>query len=291
MTFWLGKAGSVLTALPHPGKGVDATLVRPARVSQTVGGGQVVARAPGTGRRTYDLAWKSLSPEQHSIVEEFHTGARGAGPFVLLDPWRRNHLTAAQSAATSIDNTTTGWAGSSGDVLASSAALTYRGPRALQWTVLAASAGILTLTPPGTLTAWPTPPLQPWTLSARVRGGGTDAVVTIGAAIVWLDAAGATLSTTLGSTSSTAAGSWSQISASASAPANAVGFRAELRVTPASIAVSTTVTVDVPMLDMASTVRAWVLGTGVPLVSCTDTETSYRKPLKREASLTLVEVG
>jgi len=47
---------------------------------------------------TYELDWASLQPDQHSIVEEFHLGARGPGPHVLLDPWRRNHLTANQSA-------------------------------------------------------------------------------------------------------------------------------------------------------------------------------------------------
>lgn len=292
MTFWLGRANTVLTALPHPGRGIRAGLKVPTQVKETVGGGQTVDRAP-TGRRTYELDWTSLSPEQHSIVEEFQLGAKGPGPHVLLDPWRRNHLTTAQSSATSSTNTTTGFTPSSGETLASVTTPVRRGPRALAWTIPSSSTvGILTFTPPTGMTAWPTPALATWTVSAWLRGGGTDPIVTAGSDIVWLDTAGATLSTSTGSTIATSSGAYAQITQTATAPANAVSFQLRLRITPATVgAGGTIVYVDQPQLDLYNGVRAWVLGTGIPLVSVVDADTSYRKPIKRGASMTLAEVG
>jgi hypothetical protein len=292
VTFWLGRPATVLTGLPHPGRGINANLKVETKVTQTIGGGQAVDRAP-SGRRTYDLEWSSLSPEQHSTVEEFQLGARGPGPHVLLDPWRRNHLTANQSAASSVTNDTTGFTPSSGESLASVTTPVRRGPRALAWTIpSSATAGILTFTPSPGLAAWPTPALATWTVSAWLHGGGTDPIVTAGSDIVWLDTAGATLSTSTGSTIATSSGAYAQITQTATAPANAVSFQLRLRVTPASVgAGGSVVYLDQPQLDLYNGVRNWVLGTGIPLVSSTDADTTYRKPIQRGASLTLVEVG
>lgn len=288
MTFWLGKPGTVLTALPHPGKGIEAPAERPTRVRRTVSGGQTIAVAP-LARRTYTMSWQSLNAEQRSTIEAFHLGAMGDGPWALLDPWRRNHLTVNQSSATSRGDTT-GFTPSTGETVASSTALVYRGPRALQWTATPSTAGILTLDPPHTA-GWPTPALATWTLSGRVRGGGTDPIVTIGWALVWLDTAGSTVSTSTGATVATAAGTWAQPSVTAAAPAGAVTFRAQLRITAASITTSTTVTLDTPMLDMAPTVRTWTVGSGVPLVTVDTSTTGYRKPNRSTGDLVLVEVG
>ncbi len=292
VTFWIGPPASVLTALPHPGRGIDPTLNIPTNPRQTIGGGLAVDRAP-KGTRTYELAWASLSPEQHSIVEEFQHGARGRGPFVLLDPWRRNLLTANQSSATSTWNTATGFTPSASETVASVTTPVRRGPRALAWTIPSSStAGILTITPPPGHTYWPTPALSTWTFSAWIRGGGTDPIVTIGSDIVWKDAAGATVSTSTGSTISSASGAYAQITQTQAAPASAVGFDLRLRVTPASVgAGGSIVYVDQPMLDMYNGVRNWVFGTGVPLVSVTAKGAAYRKPVKNSASLTLAEVG
>lgn len=292
MTFWLGRSGTVLAALPHPGRGIKAPLTIPGKASITIGGGQTIDRAP-TGRRTYELAWTSLTPDQHTIVEEFQLGARGRGPHVLLDPWRRNHLTANQSAATSVSNDTTGFTPSASETVASVTSPVLRGPRALAWTIPSSStAGILTLTPPNGLTRWPTPALATWTASAWLRGGGTDPVVTAGWAFVWRDATDAILSTTTGSTISTASGAYAQVSQTPTAPAGAVGFDLQLRVTPASVgAGGSIVYVDQPQLDLYNSVRNWVVGTGIPLVSAVIAETTYQAPIRRAATLTLVEVG
>jgi hypothetical protein len=291
MTFWLGRPGTVLVALPHPGRGIAAPLKVPSKVTETIGGGQSVDRAP-TGRRTYSLDWASLRPEQHTIVEEFQLGARGPGPHVLLDPWRRNHLTANQSAATSVSNDTTGFVPSAGETVASATTPVLRGPRALAWTIpSSATPGILTFTPPNGLTRWPTPDLATWTASVWLRGGGVDPIVTAGLAIVWRDTADAIVSTATGPTIATAAGAYAQASQAAAAPVGAVGFDLQLRVTTASISGSTIVYADQPMLDLNNGVRPWAIGTGIPLVSVTEADTTYRAPIRRSASMTLVEVG
>jgi hypothetical protein len=292
VTFWLGRSGTVLVALPHPGRGIKATLTIPGKATGTIGGGQTVDRAP-TGRRTYELDWTSLTPDQHSIVEEFQLGARGPGPHVLLDPYRRNHLTANQSAATSVSNDTTGFTPSASESLSSVTTPARRGPRALAWTIPSSStAGILTFTPPNGLTRWPTPAGATWTASVWLRGGGTNPIVTAGLAFVWRDAGDAILSTPTGTTIATASGAYAQASQTPTAPAGAVGFDLQLHVTPASVgAGGSIVYVDQPQLDLYNSVRAWVVGTGVPLVSAVIAETGYRAPIRRAATLTLVEVG
>lgn len=291
MAFFLGRYGS-LVQLPQPGRGITPTLIRPSSTRQTIGGGQAVALTPGPGRRTWALSWASLTPDTASVLEAFYAGGNGFGPFVFLDPGRRNHLGANQSAATSVSNDTTGFTPGASETVASVTTPVLRGPRALSYAATSATAGILTLDPPTGLAGWPTPALATWTFSAQLRGGGADPTVTAGLALVWLDSAGATLSTTLGSAITTSSSAYAQVSASAAAPANAVGFKAQVRVTPGSITGSTIVYVDQPCLDLSSSVRAWVMGTGVPQVSITDNPVTYPWALpKRAATMALVEVG
>lgn len=291
MAFFLGRYGSLIQ-LPQPGRGITPTLIRPSNTRQTIGGGQAVALTPGPGRRTWALSWASLTPDTASVLEAFYAGGNGQGPFVFLDPGRRNHLAANQAASTSVFNDTTGFTSGASETVASVTTPVLRGPRALSWTIPSnATAGILTYTPTTGLAGWPTPPLATWTASAWVQAGGVDTAVTIGLAMVWLNAAGGTVSSSTGATITTST-AWQQISLTATAPAGAVGFTLQQKVTPASISPSTVIYTDQSCLDLSSSVRAWVMGTGVPLVSITDNPVTYPWALpKRAATMTLVEVG
>lgn len=293
MTFWLGRPGA-LAALPHPMKGIDPTSVRGGSVAQTIGGGQVVNYTAGAGRRTYQMQWSGIAPEQYSLLEEFHAGLRGPGPYALIDPGRRNKLSADQSGTGSTTGTVAGWTVSgAGESLATVTTPVFRGPNALRWTLPAAPAtGLLRATAPTGLPGTPWPTGQPCTFSAQLQGGSTDPIVTVAAQLVWVDAVGATISTTTGSTITTAAGSWSTVSVTLGAPpAGAVAVLAGLTVTPASVTAQAFVYIDAPLLDMSSTVRTFVAGTGVALVSFRALSQLYKTIPFNTCQATLIEVG
>lgn len=234
MTFWLGRPGTLLTALPHPRKGINPTLTRQSSTVATIGGGRIVGYAPGPGRRQYDMAWSGLDQVTASVLEEFAVGARGPGPFALLDPGRRNHLSANQSAAGSVDLDGTGWTPSAGETVDAVAWPYVRGPRSLRWSLppSGASAGRLQLDGPLGYPGVPIPAGQPWSFSAKVSGGGADQAVTIAAVLAWLDASGFEIAATIGTPAATASGTWSTVSVStATPPSAAVYVRAELRAT------------------------------------------------------------
>jgi hypothetical protein len=199
MTFWLGNPPG-LTALPSPDRGITPTLVVASSVRATIGGGQAVSRAPGPGRRTYTLSWSWLDPDTFSVLEEFYTGARGAGPHALLDPGRRNKLSANQSAPGAVSNDTDGFTVDASEALASAADLLYPpAVRSLKWSLPdAPTVGVLRFDPPTGSPGVPAPAGQPWTLQAQVAGGGIDASLTLTAALLWKDPAGVATGVSIG---------------------------------------------------------------------------------------------
>ncbi|GGM53155.1 hypothetical protein ACFFX1_55035 [Dactylosporangium sucinum] len=296
MTFWLGKPGA-LVALPHPGRGISADLTIASQVTETIGGGRAVDRAP-TGRRAYELDWTSLTPEQHSLIEEFFVGARGTGPFVLLDPWRRNQLTAQQSSATSVSNDTTGFATiGAGATTASSTALFERGPRALAWSLPASPSGVrLNVLAPNAL--WPGIPVVAglnYRWQTRQRLQGLDTSAQIQPRIDWMNAAGSVIFTDAAGTIPTIVDTaFGDCVLAANAPAGAVYALPHVAPIAATVTATTTVHIDRLMFSMSvgsSAGTTWVLGTGVPMVSVVQSPTAYRKPSRRRVGLTLVEVG
>jgi len=104
---YFGAPGSLLT-LPWPRGGIGGTRGR--NVSQFLlgSGGQQVWKTL-SGKRTYQLGYQSLDYATFAQLEAFDQGHNGPGPFAILDPGRRNLLTANQSAATSLTNDTTGF--------------------------------------------------------------------------------------------------------------------------------------------------------------------------------------
>ncbi len=231
-TLWLGKIGA-LAALPSPRPGMVPAAVRPSTVAATIGGGQVVSFAPGSGRRAYQAGWTHLDPDTFTLLEEFFAGSRGPGPFVLLDPTRRNHLTANQSSSTSGSNGPAGFtalneAEALGSVVAPFAGL--RVPRMLKWSVPAAGgSGILRLDPPAGLPGFPAPGGEAWTFTVQIGGGGIDAAVTMTAVLLWMDAAGTPIGATIGTPVTSSATALTQASVTAGPPADAVCFQPELR--------------------------------------------------------------
>lgn len=253
MPFWLGNPG-VSVALPSPNKGLTPTLDLPAAVGKTIGGGQVVSRAPGPGRRIYSLAWTALDPVSYSLLEEFRTGARGPGPHALLDPGRRNLLSLNQSSATSATSAASGFTADAGEGLLSTTDLWLRGPRSLRWRLPAVvTSGVLRFDPPAGLVGIPAPPGMAWTFSCWLSLTGAAASVTVTPVLSWRRADGIEVATTLGSPVAAVAGSWVFCSVSGGPLAGGVALGAQLQVTPGTIA---SVTAMPTVIGMGRRVRA-----------------------------------
>lgn len=230
MALYLGNPGASVL-LPSPARGMDPTAVLATATAATIGGGRVVSRVPGPGRRTYKLAWAHLSPEQFTVLEEFYTGGRGPGPHALLDTTRRNHLGANQSAATSLDNTPGGFSVDGGEAVTSNPDTYWRGPRSLRWTLPATvRCGALEVDPPAGLAGVPAPAGTTWTFTAMASCAGLAGTVTVTPALSWRRTDASEIAEALGTPVALTVGAWSALAVTATVPAGAVAVRARLRV-------------------------------------------------------------
>lgn len=288
---YLGRPGALHT-LPMPRGSILATRARPRAEFALASGGRRVGELPG-GKRRYTLRYNSLPPDLFAYLEAIDQGLEGPGPFVLLDPGRRNQLTANQSSATSERNDTTGFTASIG-ALASESVVYNRGPRSLKWTFSATTAG--TLDCDSISSSWYGVP----TFSGRVQtfafyalGGGSDAVVTLGAQIRWLTTTGSVVSTSSGSTAATNGSTWTQYTVSATAPSTAAFAMARINAS-AGISNGSILYLDQLQLEEGSSATSWVPGTGVVPVAplSLNDEWPWGFPDYRSGSdLVLQEVG
>ncbi len=240
MTFYLGRPGALAT-LKHPLRGITPTITRPVTITTLLSGAKSVQRGPD-GRRTYELAWKALTHTDYSILEEFYLGGRGAGPFILIDPGRSNILSLNQSTSTTAGpaNSTDGFSvAGTGESLSSASTPVYRtGGRSLAWALPnIVSGGVLVFAAPATLTQIPVLASTAYAAQIRVRLAATTPAVSLTLQLVWLDSAGATISTTASTPTSGSSSTWTQITATATSPATAVYVR--MQVTAAVTAVAT----------------------------------------------------
>jgi hypothetical protein len=240
MPFYLGNppGQAQLTAAIRPHQ---RNLVRVTNVKATIGGGQVVTKAPGPGRATYQLTWNWLLPEEFSVLEEFYTDARGPGPHALLDPSRRNLLTANQSSTGGVFSDTTGFSVDPSEALSlTTALLSGSSVSTLRWSLPGvATAGVLSFTPPGTLGGIPAPAGQAWTFSCQVAGGGNDPAVLVTPALLFLDATGVATGVVTGTPAVVGPGAFTALSVTAGLPLGQL-------VRPQLLVDVTTVTGDVP---------------------------------------------
>ncbi|MEV4414019.1 hypothetical protein [Catellatospora sp. NPDC049609] len=288
MTLYLGRPGA-LVELPDPDPGVTATPVRAAADHQLLGGGRVVDLL-GTPRRIITASWTRLLDDEYALLEEFHSGARGSGPFALLPSAARwNYLTTGQAAATSATANTSGWTVTASESVASVSAPVLRGPRCLAWTVPAApTSGLLAPVAPGGAPGWSTPPAVAWYFAAAVRASTGAPEVT--ARLRWLDAAGTQLSISIGPPLTISASGWLTAAVAATAPAGAVYVVPRLYLTAATIPAPTTVYVDTPRLGIGTS-GSWTPGRGLPLVTLTDLTDTYPWADVHDAKAVFTEVG
>lgn len=295
MPVWLGRPGALI-ALPDPAPGVTATLERPSGEHTTLAGGRVVEFA-GFGRREFRLSWERLTDDEYAVLEAFHTGSCGVGPWVLLtDDARWNYLTSTQASTTSATADTTGWTVGAGETLTSTTTTTgsvRRGPRSLRWALPAAvTAGWLGPTAPVGFSGWPVAAGLPWTFTLWSRTGATAALsVNAYAVLRWLDANGTEPSVTSGSTVTVNPTGWGSVTVTGTPPTGAVSVLPEVRVLAASVTAPTNVYVDTPRLELSALSRGWSPGRGLPWVSLTALTDRYPWSDCHDCDVTFAEVG
>jgi hypothetical protein len=265
-SIYMGIPGS-LTTLPHPRGGVKTTRVRP-RQSFPLGNGEMRSRSATNGSRLFELSYDSIDYPTHATLLAFDQGHYGPGPFVFLDPGERNQLTVNQSAATSLDNSTTNFTiAGSGQTLSSSATLTSGTPRSLAWnfnfTSPASGGSSVTLDSP--YPGWPGVPVvaaRSMCFSCLVRGGGTDAIATFQLRMQWYDTTSALLSTSSGTPVASSAAAWSAMSVAAVPPANAAYVLPSVQYVVGASAGSIIYLTQF-QLEEGTTAGTWRPGTGV----------------------------
>ncbi len=266
MDLYLGRPGTLLTKIRSPKPGVDRSPDGGEQVAQLLGGGQAVDRAPNPSRtREYVWTWDS---DTHHVLQAFHGRQYGPGPFALIDPGQINYLLPNQASPANVTSDATGFAvvpGSS-ETIAASTTMAFQGPRSLLWTLPSSPTGaILTFSAPAPLVGWPLPSAT-WSLSIRVRLGAGDSAVDLAAALRWLDATGAQVSETVGTTVTAGTSAWSLLTVTAPPPATAVYLTPRLKATAATITSTAGVHVGQAQLQIGP-VSAWRPGEGPNLVS------------------------
>lgn len=300
MTIWLGPPG-FLQALPSVGRGIGRQVALPGESHARFDGSLVRDRVGTRTPQSYTMSRSRMTADEWGVVEGLALGAYGQGPFVLLDPWRRNLLTANQSTGSEVLADTTGfWTNGVGTIVSNAVAAgvtSFQGFRRVRWTVPngtgASSAIFRTLDTSSTAaivaTGIPVLPLTAYAFQATVSGGGAGPWLSLRADLLFYDATGALLSTTGGSTVAINA-SWQTVSSVATSPATAayVGCRlVNLTVPTADVDLY----VDALQLEIGSSGSAWVPGTGVPRVAFDSFSETYNYPGEHDCEWSLVEVG
>lgn len=293
MSIYLGRPGD-LAVIPHPRNGVQRPRTRPTAVFGT---GQGTARVSTVvdGARQYVLSWAQLQYATYSLLEAFHQGHEGPGPFALLDPSQQNWLLPNQASATSVVNDTDNFSVSgSGYTLSSDATVYRRGPRSLKVAIAYASqTGTVTLDPP--TTSWYGVPVvdRDIVFSYWAKGAGSDPTVILIPTLTWYDTAGSSLSTSTGTPTVTTSADWTQMSVTDSPPASAAYVGCSIVTSAGSISAASVLYLDQLQLEQGTAPGTWYPGTGVrpvQVVSLTDSWPFRSHDLRDQVTLTLQEV-
>jgi hypothetical protein len=223
---YFGRPGALVT-LRSPRGPLAANRQRRVSTFELGVGGNSVDQMTG-GSRTYVINYEQLTREDWAILSAFAEGHEGPGPFAFLDPGQRNMLPVNMSGATSLTNDVDNFSiAGSGCSIASSATYTDAGPRTLAWTMANNAPGsTAALTPdwPSSVFPYGVPAVVGRALcfSCWVRGGGTDPIVTYTPQLIYRDINGVALSTTSGTPVASSSSAFTQMFATATAPAGTV---------------------------------------------------------------------
>lgn len=251
-----------LFKLYDPTGGVVATRDVGTSIFITGSNGARVDKAYG-GNRTMVLNYGALGRENFESLNAFQQGHKGPGPFVLLDPGRRNMLTVNQSSATSASNDTREFTVSGvGGSLSSDNSLITPFPKTLKWSfsTTTPAAAKLSLDKPSKAPGWYGMPVmqRPYVFWCMVIGGPIDLTLTI----TWYNLAGASVGTST-TTITTSATNWKQPFATGTPPVGGVWALCTVDPVVATITAGETVNFSSFMMHEGTSPENWAPGTGI----------------------------
>jgi hypothetical protein len=265
---YLGRPGTLLTRLRSPRPGVDRSPNGGEQVTQLLGGGYAVDRAPSPAR-TWEFTW-TWDDDTYHVLQAFYRRQFGPGPFALIDPGQINYLLPNQASPGSVSGDAAGFrvVAGSGEAVTASTALIYQGTASLVWTLPAAPTGnILTFEAPAPLLGWPVASTT-WSLSVRVRLGAGDTAVDVLPALRWLTPAGTHVAQNNGATVTVGPSAWSLLTVSMPPAVGGVLLEPRLQVTAGTVTSPATVHVGQAQLQIGP-VSDWRPGEGPALVGFT----------------------
>lgn len=279
MPLYFGRPGGMVT-LPDPDPKVPMTPVRRSAEHITLGGARTVD-IMGHPRWDYTFKWTRLQPAELQIMEEFHSGSNGPGPWWLLpvDMPGWNFLHPVTAAATSLTGDTAGWSTDSSHTVTSVTAPVLRGPRALQWHA-AAHGDDRWLWIDGFVSPQDLPLADtgPWTFTFNTR-------TLAGSAVVFAQLFG--LAYHDGPDTTINASGWTPVTVTYSPPAGEdLGMFIGARPGPAA-----DIVIDTPRLTYGTGIKPWAPGRGVPRVAITDLAITAAWINAYDVTMTLREVG
>ncbi len=272
--FHFGRPGSLVT-LPWPVGGLGKPAEAMVNDFVTGSGAHRVSRLLRTPR-IHQINWENLRYDTFSVIEAFHLGHNGVGPWAFLDPSAINLLTTSQASATSDRNSVRGFSNiaSNHGVLSSNSSSTFihraGAPRSLRWQWPTAPTASPRLDVDSVYTTWYGVPCvvgKPYTWSAWVRPDGVvDSSIQVEAKIQWRDSTGATVGSEATGGVQTVTG-WTRLTCTSTAPAGSAFCSPRLVAVGATITTGASLYVDEPQLEQATAATDWRPGSGVYPVS------------------------
>jgi hypothetical protein len=299
---YFGRPGA-LTTIPWPRGDIDKPYDRQT-FDFVTGTGQHMVSSAAAGSRAYSLAWNALHVDNFSLLEQYWNGSIGVGPWALIDPSATNLLLPNQASATNNFCDTTGWktvggAAADGTILSnSSTSFIHRtaATRSIRWQFTVGASTTPQLAPTAPYRNWFGIPVVPslayaWSLWAR-PDGVVDSSITMAAKIQWMDAAGATLSTSTGGDVVVAA-AMTKLTVTAVTPAGAAYALPYLNATGSTITTTASIYADEFLFEQDSVFNTWAPGTGVRAVDILAlTETSpFDARWRKGATMTVRELA
>lgn len=230
------------------------------------------------------MSWNALHVDTYAQIEQYWLGNMGVGPWAWIDPAVTNLLLPNQAAATSVENSSTGFATNTGaadmGTLTSNSTATFihraRAPRSLRWqfTVTANSFPVLGIKAP--YRNWfgiPVAASTSYAFSCWARPDGiVDSSITCAVKLQWYDSTGAQIGSDV-SGGDTVMTTWTQLSVIATSPSNAAYVKAVWVATGSTITTGASIYIDEIMLEQDTVVNTWAPGAGtraVEIVSFND---------------------
>jgi hypothetical protein len=270
---YFGQPGRQLQTLPWPKNGIEKTYERQTFDFLT-GSGLHQVSSLTAGSRPFTITWDTLHVDTFSLLDQYRVGANGPGPWFLADPSSPNLLPVNVSAAMGQSGMNSkDWAlptagAGQGALSANGLAQFVHRPSgwySTQWKFASAPDAVAVLIPAAQFRNWfghPVVPTLSYAFSSWVTVDGTvETNATVSVRLGWLDAAGAQLSESAGT--STAITGWTRLSVIATAPAGAVYCEPRWRLDGTTMATGGSLFIDEPMLEQDTVVNTWAVGTGI----------------------------